>query len=131
MDGYRLAYLSESPVNWCPGLGTVLANEEVTADGRTERGNFPVFKRNTAAVDDADHRRTPTGCSTTWTGWTGRSKVKAMQRNWIGRSTGAAVDFRGDRAGEQRRSRCSPPGRTRCSARPSWCWPPSTRWSTR
>src|SRR5262249_18434848 len=41
---YRLAYASEAPVNWCPGLGTVLANEEVTADGRSERGNFPVFK---------------------------------------------------------------------------------------
>ena len=45
IDGERLAYLSEAPVNWCPGLGTVLANEEVTADGRSERGNFPVFKR--------------------------------------------------------------------------------------
>ena len=42
----RLAYTSEAPVNWCPGLGTVLSNEEVTADGRSERGNFPVFKRN-------------------------------------------------------------------------------------
>ncbi|WP_309030287.1 class I tRNA ligase family protein, partial [Streptomyces alfalfae] len=41
---YRLAYASDAPVNWCPGLGTVLANEEVTADGRSERGNFPVFK---------------------------------------------------------------------------------------
>ena len=46
VDAHRLAYLSESPVNWCPGLGTVLANEEVTADGRSDRGNFPVFKRN-------------------------------------------------------------------------------------
>ncbi|MGR6999553.1 class I tRNA ligase family protein [Yinghuangia aomiensis] len=46
IDGFRLAYLSEAPVNWCPGLGTVLANEEVTAEGRSERGNFPVFKRN-------------------------------------------------------------------------------------
>ena len=46
VDAHRLAYLSEAPVNWCPGLGTVLANEEVTADGRSERGNFPVFKRN-------------------------------------------------------------------------------------
>ena len=45
VDGHRLAYLAEAPVNWCPGLGTVLANEEVTADGRSERGNFPVFKR--------------------------------------------------------------------------------------
>ena len=41
---YRLAYAKEVSVNWCPGLGTVLANEEVTADGRSERGNFPVFK---------------------------------------------------------------------------------------
>ena len=41
---YRLAYASDAPVNWSPGLGTVLANEEVTADGRSERGNFPVFK---------------------------------------------------------------------------------------
>ena len=46
VDSYRLAYVSEAPVNWCPGLGTVLANEEVTADGRSERGNYPVFKRN-------------------------------------------------------------------------------------
>lgn len=41
---YRLAYASDAPVNWCPGLGTVLANEEVTAEGRSERGNYPVFK---------------------------------------------------------------------------------------
>ena len=45
VDDHRLAYVTEAPVNWCPGLGTVLANEEVTADGRSERGNFPVFKR--------------------------------------------------------------------------------------
>ena len=41
VDSFRLAYVSEAPVNWCPGLGTVLANEEVTSDGRSERGNFP------------------------------------------------------------------------------------------
>lgn len=45
IDSYRLAYLAEVPVNWCPALGTVLANEEVTADGRSERGNHPVYKR--------------------------------------------------------------------------------------
>jgi leucyl-tRNA synthetase len=45
VDAHRLAYLSEAPVNWCPALGTVLANEEVTAEGRSERGNFPVFRR--------------------------------------------------------------------------------------
>ncbi|NEE19579.1 hypothetical protein G3M58_75565, partial [Streptomyces sp. SID7499] len=43
LSEYRLAYASDAPVNWSPGLGTVLANEEVTADGRSERGNFPVF----------------------------------------------------------------------------------------
>ena len=43
IDSHRLAYLSEAPVNWCPGLGTVLANEEVTNEGRSEIGNFPVF----------------------------------------------------------------------------------------
>ena len=46
LAGYRLAYTHEAPVNWAPGLGTVLSNEEVTNDGRSERGNFPVFKKN-------------------------------------------------------------------------------------
>src|SRR3954468_10480650 len=46
LSGHRLAYAAQSPVNWCPGLGTVLANEEVTAEGRSERGNYPVFKAN-------------------------------------------------------------------------------------
>src|SRR5256712_2667759 len=89
---YRLAYASDSPVTWCPGLGTVLANEEVTADGRSERGNFPVFKRNlrqwmmriTAYADrlleDLEALDWP-------------EKVKVMQRNWIGRSQGAYIDF--------------------------------------
>ncbi|MDX2381958.1 MAG: class I tRNA ligase family protein, partial [Acidimicrobiia bacterium] len=45
IDGHRLAFVSEAPVNWCPGLGTVLANEEVTAEGRSDRGNYPVFRR--------------------------------------------------------------------------------------
>ncbi|MFH5823557.1 leucine--tRNA ligase [Georgenia sp. AZ-5] len=93
IDDHRLAYISEAPVNWCPGLGTVLANEEVTADGRSERGNFPVFKRNLRQwmlritayadrlVDDLDTIDWP-------------EKVRSMQRNWIGRSTGAHVDFR-------------------------------------
>ncbi|NMI02052.1 leucine--tRNA ligase [Pseudonocardia acidicola] len=92
IDSYRLAYISEAPVNWCPGLGTVLANEEVTAEGRSERGNFPVFRRNlkqwmmriTAYADrlasDLDRLDWP-------------ESVKAMQRNWIGRSQGALVRF--------------------------------------
>jgi leucyl-tRNA synthetase len=92
VDAQRLAYVSETPVNWCPGLGTVLANEEVTVDGRSERGNFPVFKRNlrqwnmriTAYADrlaeDLDLIDWP-------------EKVRSMQRNWIGRSEGAQVTF--------------------------------------
>ena len=56
VDNHRLAYVNEAPVNWCPALGTVLANEEVTADGRSERGNFPVFQAPAEAVDDAHHR---------------------------------------------------------------------------
>ncbi|RKN45635.1 leucine--tRNA ligase [Streptomyces hoynatensis] len=89
---YRLAYASDAPVNWCPGLGTVLANEEVTADGRSERGNFPVFKsklrqwnmRITAyadrLIDDLDTVDWP-------------EAIKLQQRNWIGRSEGARIDF--------------------------------------
>ncbi len=92
VDDHRLAYVSEAPVNWCPGLGTVLANEEVTADGRSDRGNFPVFKRNlkqwmmriTAYADrlleDLEELAWP-------------EPVKVMQRNWIGRSVGAHIDF--------------------------------------
>ncbi|MEU6031654.1 leucine--tRNA ligase [Streptomyces tauricus] len=92
LSEYRLAYASEAPVNWCPGLGTVLANEEVTADGRSERGNFPVFKaklrqwnmRITAyadrLLDDLDALDWP-------------EAIKLQQRNWIGRSEGARVDF--------------------------------------
>ncbi len=45
LDSHRLAYMAEVPVNWCPALGTVLANEEVTNDGRSDRGNHPVYKR--------------------------------------------------------------------------------------
>ncbi len=92
LDDYRLAYAAEAPVNWCPGLGTVVANEEVTADGRSDRGNFPVFKRNMRQwmmritsyadrlLDDLE-----------LLDWT--DAIKAMQRNWIGRSEGAAVTF--------------------------------------
>ena len=45
VDGFRLAYISDEMVNWSPGLGTVLANEEVTADGRSDVGNYPVYRR--------------------------------------------------------------------------------------
>ncbi|PXY31646.1 leucine--tRNA ligase [Prauserella muralis] len=92
IDEHRLVYISEAPVNWAPGLGTVVANEEVTADGLTERGNFPVFRKNLRQwmmritayadrlLDDLDLLDWP-------------EKVKTMQRNWIGRSRGANVRF--------------------------------------
>ncbi|WP_432005204.1 leucine--tRNA ligase [Streptomyces parvus] len=98
LSQYRLAYASDAPVNWSPGLGTVLANEEVTADGRSERGNFPVFKaklrqwnmRITAYADrllnDLDGLDWP-------------EAIKLQQRNWIGRSEGARVEFPVDTAG--------------------------------
>jgi len=92
IDSRRLAFLSEVPVNWCPGLGTVLANEEVTAEGRSERGNFPVYKRPlrqwmmriTAYADrlleDLEKVDWP-------------EPIRMMQRNWIGKSEGAHVEF--------------------------------------
>ncbi|MGW6289714.1 leucine--tRNA ligase [Streptomyces sp. NPDC055107] len=98
LSEYRLAYASDAPVNWSPGLGTVLANEEVTADGRSERGNFPVFKaklrqwnmRITSYADrllnDLDGLDWP-------------EAIKLQQRNWIGRSEGARIEFPVDTAG--------------------------------
>src|SRR5262249_40548034 len=92
VDSYRLAYLDDAPVNWCPALGTVLANEEVTSEGRSERGNHPVYRRPlkqwmlriTSYADrllgDLDLLDCP-------------EAIKLMQRNWIGRSEGAEVDF--------------------------------------
>jgi leucyl-tRNA synthetase len=91
-DSKRLAYVSEAPVNWCPELGTVLANEEVI-DGKSEVGGFPVIRkpmrqwmlRITAYAEkllaDLD--------TIDWS-----DSLKEMQRNWIGRSEGAEVDFR-------------------------------------
>ena len=87
-----LAYLDEVPVNWCPALGTVLANEEVI-DGRSERGNHPVERRPMKQwmlkiteyaerlLNDLDDLDWPEG-------------IKEMQRNWIGKSTGAEVIFK-------------------------------------
>ena len=92
VDGYRLAYIGTELVNWCPGLGTVLANEEVTADGRSDIGNYPVYRRPMRQwmlrisayaqrlIDDLDRVDWP-------------ESIKIMQRNWIGASDGAVVDF--------------------------------------
>jgi leucyl-tRNA synthetase len=90
-DKNRLAYSSDAPVNWCPGLGTVLANEEII-DGKSERGGHPVERlqlrqwmlRITAYADRL-------GDELEELDWT--ESIKLLQRNWIGRSTGAEVDF--------------------------------------
>ena len=90
-DEHRLAYQSEAPVNWCPALGTVLANEEVI-DGKSERGGHPVERRPlrqwmlriTAYADRLEKDLE----SLDWS-----EGIKLLQRNWIGRSTGAEVDF--------------------------------------
>ncbi len=92
VDEQRLAYMAEVPVNWCPALGTVLANEEVTNEGRSDRGNHPVYRRALKQwmlritsyaerlVDDLKFCDWP-------------ESIKTMQRNWIGRSEGAEVKF--------------------------------------
>ncbi len=112
-DAHRLAYQAESPVNWCPALGTVLADEEVI-NGRSERGDHPVQRiplrqwmlRITAyaerLVEDLETLDWP-------------EAIKEMQRNWVGRSEGAEVDFFAGEPGEayaawarERRSRGFP-----------------------
>ncbi|MDB6117097.1 MAG: leucyl-tRNA synthetase [Verrucomicrobiaceae bacterium] len=91
IDAKRLAYVSEAPVNWCQELGTVLANEEVV-DGKSEVGGFPVERRPMRQwmlritaycqrlIDELDGLDWPDG-------------IRLLQRNWIGRSEGAEVDF--------------------------------------
>jgi leucyl-tRNA synthetase len=98
VDSYRLAYLDDVMVNWCPDLGTVLANEEVTSDGRSVIGDYPVYRRPlrqwmmriTAYADrlirDLEGLEWP-------------ESLKAMQRNWVGRSEGARLTFEVARAG--------------------------------
>ena len=91
VDGQRLAYQDEFPVNWCPGLGTVLSNEEVV-DGRSVIGSHPVERRPLRQwllritayadrlIDDLADLQWP-------------ESLKEMQRNWIGKSVGAEIDF--------------------------------------
>ncbi|EAQ77828.1 leucine--tRNA ligase [Blastopirellula marina] len=90
-DEHRLAYLNEAPVNWCPALGTVLANEEVI-DGKSERGGHPVqripLKQWMMRITDYADRLESDLEGLDWS-----EGIKARQRNWIGRSTGAEVDF--------------------------------------
>ncbi|MEY2480432.1 MAG: leucyl-tRNA synthetase [Verrucomicrobiota bacterium] len=93
-DSARLAYVAEVPVNWCPELGTVLANEEVI-DGKSEIGGHPVVKRPMRQwmlritkfaerlIDELEELDWPEG-------------IKLLQRNWIGKSEGAEIDFKID-----------------------------------
>jgi leucyl-tRNA synthetase len=98
-DSVRLAYVADVPVNWCPELGTVLANEEVV-DGKSEVGGFPVVRRPMRQwmlritayaerlLDELDKLDWPQG-------------IKLLQRNWIGRSEGAEIDFKIDKSDQE------------------------------
>lgn len=103
LNQYRLVYQKEVTVNWCPALGTVLANEEVTSDGKSERGDHPVYQRPlrqwmmriTAFADrlieDLDCALPDGRGGSFMLDWP--EAVKRMQKNWIGRSEGAEVAF--------------------------------------
>ena len=103
LNNYRLAYQKEVMVNWCPALGTVLANEEVTNEGKSERGDYPVYKRPLRQwmmritdyadrlLEDLDAPDLPDGRGTFKLEWP--ESIKIMQRNWIGLSTGTEVLF--------------------------------------
>lgn len=89
---YRLAYLSDTWVNWCPALGTVLANDEVK-DGFSERGGYPVerklMKQWSLRITAYAQRLLEGLEKIEWS-----DSIKEVQRNWIGRSVGASVNFR-------------------------------------
>src|SRR5437764_13894818 len=99
IDSQRLAYVADVPVNWCPELGTVLANEEVI-DGKSEVGGFAVVRRPMRQwmlritvyaerlLDELDKLDWPEG-------------IKLLQRNWIGRSEGAEIDFKIDKGDQE------------------------------
>ena len=98
-DEVRLAYVADVPVNWCPELGTVLANEEVV-DGKSEIGSFPVVRRPMRQwmlritayaerlLNELDGLDWPEG-------------IKLLQRNWIGKSEGAEIDFQIDESDQK------------------------------
>jgi leucyl-tRNA synthetase len=90
-DSFRLAYQHHAPVNWCPALGTVLANEEVI-DGKSDRGGHPVervpLRQWMLRITSYGDRLLTELDDLNWS-----ESIKEMQRNWIGRSTGAEVDF--------------------------------------
>ena len=88
---YRLAFRAETTVNWCPALGTVLANDEVK-DGKSERGGYPVFQKKMMQWSmriTASSERLLKGLDTL--DWA--ESIKESQKNWIGKSSGASVKF--------------------------------------
>jgi leucyl-tRNA synthetase len=98
-DSKRLAYQAEIPVNWCPALGTVLANEEVV-DGKSERGGHPVvrmpLRQWQLRITEYAERLLADLELVDWP-----ESIKKMQREWIGRSEGAEVDFSLDSSDEK------------------------------
>ena len=96
---YRLTFLSETLVNWCEGLGTVLANDEVK-DGRSERGNFPVeqklMKQWSMRITAYAERLLEGLEQVQW-----NDSIKEIQRNWIGKSEGASLRFNVENSSEQ------------------------------
>src|SRR6266513_269762 len=98
-DSVRLAYVADVPVNWCPELGTVLANEEVV-DGKSELGGFPVVRRPMRQwmlriTAYAERLLNELG------GLDWPEGIKLLQRNWIGRSEGAEIDFKIDKSDQK------------------------------
>src|SRR6266542_4473778 len=98
-DSVRLAYVADVPVNWCPELGTVLANEEVV-DGKSELGGFPVVRRPmrqwTLRITAYAERLLTELNALDWP-----EGVKLLQRNWIGKSEGAEIDFKIDKSDQK------------------------------
>ena len=98
-DSVRLAYVADVPVNWCPELGTVLANEEVV-DGKSEVGGFPVVRRPMRQwmlrITAYAERLLNELEGLDWPGG-----IKLLQRNWIGRSEGAEIDFKVDKSDQK------------------------------
>ena len=94
IDDHRLAYEAQMPVNWCPALGTVLANEEVVG-GVSERGGHPVIRKPLRQwllrITEYAERLLGDLVEVDWP-----EPIKEMQRNWIGKSIGAEVDFKVD-----------------------------------
>ncbi len=125
-DSVRLAYVAEVPVNWCPELGTVLANEEVI-DGKSEVGGFPVVQATDAAMDAAHH-----GVCRAFDRRAGRAGLAGRdQASADGTGSGKAKARRLFSKWAPRPSPSSPRARIPFTARPTWCSRRRIRWLTR